>query len=156
MFITDAIRAFGGFLDYSWGTLNPVIANKQYTSNENTLAEWLQLNWELLVVQPSLPAGNVLPVYGNGLLVCEDGSRITAPAVVPDYIIYAVPAEEVRDVLHHTKAGKGAFRFSRLVGFENGSYSNKPPFAYVLTHDETGSMERVWPLAQVQFVLQRV
>lgn len=66
MQIDKAIKNFADFLNSSWLIVYPLLVERSYTSNEESINDWLQANWELLVERKVLNINEYLEVYGDG------------------------------------------------------------------------------------------
>lgn len=77
MNIGKAMRLFVNYLNATWNIVEPLILNRDYTSDENSRSDWIQANWELLVERKVLPLNDYLEVYGAGADFNGKSSRIT-------------------------------------------------------------------------------
>lgn len=156
MDIDKAIRLFSEFLNSSWENVLPSLVNRTYTTNESSINDWLQANWELLVERKVLPLNEYLEIYGEGADFYGGSSRITDIGSTPHYSIKVIScSKDLVDLLNNTKVENDEFTFERLVGFEKGFYIDNPPFKYVLTQDDRFGLERVFFIDEVKFKLNK-
>lgn len=73
----EIIKFFSDFLNTSWNYVIPLLSERTYTSNEDSINDWMQANWELLVERKILPLNEYLEVYGDGTDFNGISSRIT-------------------------------------------------------------------------------
>lgn len=155
MDIDKAIRIFSEFLNSCWENVLPSLENRTYTTNESSINDWLQANWELLVERKVLPLNEYLEIYGEGADFNGGSSRITDIQSIPQYSIKVISCcSDLVDLLNNTEVGNSELTFERLVGFENGFYIDNSPFNYVLTQDESSGIERVFSIEKVKFELK--
>lgn len=155
MDIDKAIRIFSEFLNSCWKNVLPSLENRTYTTNESSINDWLQANWELLVERKVLPLNEYLEIYGEGADFNGRSSRITDIQSIPQYSIKVISCcSDLVDLLNNTEVGNSELTFEKLVGFENGFYIDNPPFNYVLTQDESSGIERVFSMEKVKFELK--
>lgn len=154
----NAIRIFSDFLNSSWPIVNHLLINRNYTSNEDSLNDWLQSNWEFLVERKILKINDYLEVYGNGADFNGASSRITDPNTVANFKIKVIPRNNtpVYDVLNGEEVTLVNTDFNKLIGFKNGFYIMEPEFNYVLLDDKSTGTERVVRLNDIQFELERL
>lgn len=149
MNIDKAIRLFSVFLNDSWSSITPLLYERLYTTDESSINDWIQANWEILVERKILPINEFLDIYGEGADFNSKSSRITDLLAQPTYYVN-VHIEKGTDILNNIEIINEKYRFEKLVGFANGFYTISPPFDYVLIQDEE---ERVFPLELVKFEL---
>ncbi|OJU73558.1 MAG: hypothetical protein BGO09_09380 [Bacteroidetes bacterium 47-18] len=157
MEIDKAIRIFVDFLNSSWSIVSPLLINRDYTTNEDSINDWLQANWELLVERKVLDVNNYLEVYGEGADYNGESSRITAPEVLPNFKvnIKSINGNEILDVLNNRLVEISNMTFEKITGFKNGFYILEPEFKYVLVTDDNLGIERVFEMDQISFELER-
>jgi len=158
MEIDKAIRIFAIFLDNSFATIGELLKNRNYTSNESSINDWLQVNWEFLVERKVLKFNEYLEVYGEGADYNGDSSRISDPEALPNYIV-GVKSKSggvVSDILNEEEVNLKNVTFDRIVGFDDGFYNFKSDFKYVLINDDDIGIQRVILLDDIEFVLVRL
>lgn len=158
MDIDKAIRVFSGFLNSSWIIVSQLLLNRDYTSNEDSINDWLQANWELLVERKILKVNEYLEVYGEGADYNGSSSRIVDPEVLANFkvITKSRHGDQVLDILNNEQVSLGNITFEKLVGFKNGFYTFEPEFKYVLLTDDNLGVERVVALENVVFELEKL
>jgi hypothetical protein len=157
MSIDKALRIYSDFLNASWHIVNPLLIDKNYTSNASSISDWLQANWELLVERKILGLNEYLEVYGDGADYNGESSRMTDVGALPTFSIkIIVDDNEVMDLLNNESIIGKELIFERLVGFNNGFYEDAPPFIYVLVQDENAGIERVLSLKDIKFELKKI
>jgi len=155
MNIDSAIRIFADFLNLTWITVDPLTSGRDYTSDESSKSDWVQANWELLVERKVLPLNNYLDVYGEGADFNGSSSRITDVDSYPTFSVCVI-VDNADDVLNNQGIYNSKYFFDRFVGFVNGFYVDSSPFEYVLIHDDSTGMERVFFISDVKFELQEI
>lgn len=155
--LDKAIRIFANFANDTWDTVMPLIKNRDYTSDENSISDWLQSNWEILVERKVLKINQFLEVYGGGADFNGGSSRITDINALPNYSVRVnqFSKEKVFDLLNEEYVSINNVDFIELVSFKNGFYHKTPNFDNVLIEDNTG-IERVISIDQVNFFLKEV
>lgn len=158
MDIDKAIRVFSDFLNSSWIIVSQLLLNRDYTSNEDSINDWLQANWELLVERKVLRVNEYLEVYGEGADYNGSSSRIVDPEVLPNFKVVTKSrnGDKVLDILNNEQISLGDITFEKLVGFINGFYTFEPEFKYVLLSDDNLGLERVVILEDVVFELEKL
>lgn len=156
--ITKEIKVFADFLNNSWSIVHEVLMNRDYTTDESSVNDWLQANWELLVERKVLKINEYLEVYGDEADFNGDSSRITDPDASPNYKVRVKPkiGNEVFDLLNKERVESYRLSFDKLVTFREGFYFLEPGFEFVLCIDDESDIERVVAIAEVDFVLERV
>ena len=66
MEIDKAIRIFSDFLNSSSEIVTPLLIDRHYTSDESSIGDWLQANWEILVEKKVLKQNEYLEIYSDG------------------------------------------------------------------------------------------
>ena len=156
MEIDKAVRTFADFLNSSWDLVNPFLIDRPYTSNESSISDWLQVNWEILVERKVLSQDKYLEVYGDGADYFGASSRMTDIEAFPTFSVkIMIGGTIVNDLLNNETVVNTEFTFDKLVGFKNGFYVIAPPFDYVLIIDHNGT-ERVFELENIYFKLKKV
>lgn len=158
MTIDNAIRKFVEFLNCSWEVVSQSLHNRDYTTNENAINDWLQANWELLVERKVLKIGEYLEVYGEGADFNRASSRITDPEALPDFKIKVKSKTGVPifDVLNEDTIELRNVTFERIVGFKDGFYVLELAFKYALLREESIDLERVVSLDEIEFDLEEL
>ena len=157
MNITYAIRLFSSFLNATFNIVHPLIEERSYTSDEESINDWLQSNWELLIEKKILGKDEYFEVYGNGADFYGASSRITDMEALPTHKIVVKKGRYsiAKDVLNdETIQLDNNLIFDRLVGFEDGFYVIKSEFNHVLLNDQIHDKERVISLEGVEFEIQ--
>jgi hypothetical protein len=152
-----AIRIFANFINDTWNTVMPLIKGRDYTSDESSISDWLQSNWEILVERKVLKINQFLEVYGEGADFNGASSRITDINALPSFTIQVnqFSKEKVFDLLNDEYVSISNADFIELVSFEDGFYSKTPKFDSVLIEDSTGT-ERVILIDEIKFVLKEI
>jgi hypothetical protein len=158
MEIDKAIRTFTGFLNSSWDIVYQLLLNRDYTTNESSINDWLQANWELLVERKVLKVNEYLEVYGDEADFNGDSSRITDPEALPNFrvIVKIKNDNPILDVLNNEQVRFENATFDKIVGFENGFYTIGKKFEYVLIIDPVSGLERVVAIDDVEFGLKEL
>jgi hypothetical protein len=158
MNIDKAIRVFADFLNNSWIIVSQLLLDRNYTSNEDSVNDWLQANWELLVERNVLKVNEYLEVYGEGADYNGASSRIVDPEALPNFkvIVKSKTGSKILDVLNNEQIILENVTFEKIVGFKNGFYILEPEFKYVLITDDTLGLERVIVMEEVEFGLERL
>lgn len=154
MNIDNIIKLFSNFLDASWDSVTPLLLGRTYTSDVDSINDWMQANWELLIERSILPLNEYLEVYGDGADFNGASSRITDINKVATYH-FSVFVREGIDLLTNEKVSNSSYSFDKLVGFESGFYTISPPFKYVLVSDYN-NIERVFYIENVRFELCKI
>jgi len=154
----NAIRIFSEFLNSSWTIVNQLLIGRNYTSNDDSLNDWLQSNWEFLVERKILKINDYLEVYGDGADFNGASSRITDPNAVANFKIKVISKNNkpVYDVLNEEKITLVNTNFNKLIGFKNGFFIMEPEFNFVLLDDKNTSTERVVRLNDIEFELEKL
>ena len=152
MTIDIAIKHFSQFLNDSWNSITELVKDRTYTSDQDSINDWMQVNWELLVERKVLDIHCYLEVYGDGADFYGASSRITDYNSLPNYEI-EVKAVEISDLLNDELIGRGSFNFVQLVSFKDGFYFTEPNFDFVLVEDD--ATMRVFKLNEVIFNLKK-
>ena len=156
MEINKEIRAFASFLNASWNIVVPLLSGREYTSDESSIGDWLQANWEILIEKKILKQNEYLEVYSEGADYNGSSSRMNDIEALATHNISIVPQNKAIDILNNEIiSSKEELEFDRLVGFQNGFYINQPPFNYALLIDNSG-IERVLSLDEITFKLQSI
>lgn len=156
MEINQTIRTFASFLNASWDIVVPLLSGREYTSDESSIGDWLQANWEILVEKKILKQNEYLEIYSDGADYNGASSRMNDIEALPTHNLTVFLNDKAVDILNNeTIFSKEELEFDRLVGFQDGFYINQPPFNYVLLIDNSG-IERVLSLDQINFKLQRI
>lgn len=158
MSIDKAIRIFAVFMNNSWAEVNQLLIDRDYTSNESSVNDWLQSNWEFLIERKVLKINNYLEVYGDGADFNGASSRITDPNSLANFRIKTIPkfGNSVFDILNEEEVILPNLVFDRLIGFRDGFYVLEPEFNFALLNDENIGIERVVRLNDVEFVLEKL
>lgn len=156
MEIDKEIRAFASFLNASWDIVVPLLSGREYTSDESSIGDWLQANWEILVEKKILKQNEYLEIYSDGADYNGASSRMNDIEALPTHNLTVFLHDKAVDILNNEIIiSKEELEFDRLVGFQDGFYTNRPPFNYVLLTDNAG-IERVLSLDKITFKLQRI
>ena len=158
MKIDEAIKVFANFLNSSWIIVSQLLFNRDYTSNEDSINDWLQANWELLVERKVLKLNEYLEVYGEGADYNGASSRIADPEALPNFkvIVRTKNGSDILDVLNNEQVRFENATFDKIVGFKNGFYTLEPEFKYVLITDDDLGLERVVAIGDVEFRLEKL
>ncbi|MCW5959718.1 MAG: hypothetical protein KIS76_06100 [Pyrinomonadaceae bacterium] len=156
MKIDQAIRLFAEFLDNSWYSAKDMLSDINHSATENSINDWMEANWELLVERKVLKPNDYLEVYGDGADYYGASSRIIDPDSLPNYQIAIKPKQgrTVYDVLNNADTLLEDVIFEKLVGFQNGFYALEPEFNFLLINDNLKGVERVVALSDVVFSLR--
>ncbi len=152
-----AIRIFANFINNTWDTVMPLIKSRDYTSDESSISDWLQSNWEILVERKILKTNQFLEVYGDGADFNGASSRITDINALPNFSVQInqSSSKEVFDLLNEEYVLISNADFIELVSFDKGFYHKIPKFDNVLIEDNTGT-ERVVSIDDINFVLKGI
>ena len=150
----EIIKSFSDFLNASWNYVIPLLSERTYTSNEDSINDWMQANWELLVERKILPLNEYLEVYGDGADFNGISSRITDIDIAATHYL-SVFIHHGTDLLTNEKINNSIFSFEKFVGFRAGFYTVAPPFKYVLVLDNN-NMERVFRIENTHFELHKI
>lgn len=158
MEIDKAIKIFVDFLNSSWTIVYQLLLNRDYTSNEDSINDWLQANWELLVERKVLKVNEYLEVYGEGADYNGISSRITDSEALPNFkvIVKTKNGNSIFDVLNNEQVRFENVTFNKIVGFKSGFYTLEPEFKYVLITDDNLELERVVAISDIEFELERL
>lgn len=158
MNINKEIGKFVDFLNSSWIIVSQLLVNRDYTSNEDSINDWLQANWELLVERKVLKVNEYLEVYGDGADYNGSSSRITDPEAQPSFkvIVKTKNGNSVLDLLNNEQIRFENVTFDKIVGFKNGFYTLEPEFNYVLITDDDLGLERVVAIDDIEFTVERL
>jgi len=154
--VDKSIRVFIDFLNHSWNAAMPVLRNRDYCSDESSLNDWLQANWEFLVERAILKNGDYLEVYGEGADFNGASSRISDFKALPNFSIEVRQQgdDPITDKLNNEMVFVNDANFVEFVSFREGFYHKEPIFDSVLLDDS--GIERVVSINQVVFGLGRV
>ena len=100
--ITSSVLGFREFLNLSW----PVGKRLLASSSEETVGDWLQANWEILVEAPwreRMPGGFLEP-YGDGADCNGASSRVWLPDAIPTHRV--ICTHEKTDQFHDVLTNK--------------------------------------------------
>lgn len=158
MNIDNIIIRFSKFLDASWDIVYVLLINRSYTTDESSVNDWLQANWEFLVERKLLEINQFLEPYGDEADFNGSSSRITDVNSLPTHYILVKGKEnkKIQDLLNNQIVNCNELVFDKLVGFEKGFYEFKAPFKYVLVYDQIINIERVFNLNDVTFELNKL
>ena len=157
MNLDTAIRYFSKFINDSWLNVMPLLKERDYTSNESSIGDWLQSNWEILVERKILKVDQYLEVYGEGADFNGTSSRITDVNALPNFSIKVIERSggQVIDLLNDEYVSMHNTSFVELVSFKDGFYFREPGFEYALLEDDLG-IERVVSIDDVKFELKKI
>ena len=157
MNLDTAIRHFAKFINDSWEAAIPLLEGRDYTTDETSIADWLQSNWEILVERKVLKLNQYLDVYGEGADFNGSSSRVTDMGSLPNYAIKVKSRldKKILDFLNNKKILINNNNFVEFVSFKNGFYQKRPKFNYVLLEDDIG-IERVVLIEEVEFELEEI
>lgn len=152
-----AVRYFAKFVNDSWASVMPLLEDRSYTTNESSIADWLQANWEILVERKVLELNQYLDIYAEGADFNGSSSRITDTNAWSNYAVKVKGrfGNEIPDLLNDEQVLITDSDFLELVSFKDGFYHKKPKFEFVLLEDNIG-IERVVPIEEVKFELQEI
>ena len=155
MEINQAIRIFASFLNVSWDIVIPLLSNRAYTTDQSSIGDWLQSNWEMLVERKVLNINEYLEIYSDGADYNRGSSRMNDIESMPTHTLRIFIDDDAIDILsNEIIRRKSEFVFERLVGFQNGFYVDVAPFNYALALD--GETERLFKLENVKFELIKI
>ena len=155
--IDIAVRQFAEFINKSWETAIPLLLERNYTTNESSIADWLQSNWEIMVERKILKINEYLEVYGEGADYNGSSSRMTDPYSLPNYriTVNSISNDKIFDLLNEEYINANSLTFIELVSFKNDFYKKEPEFNFILIED-INDVKRVISLDQVSFGLQEI
>lgn len=154
MEIKEIIKIFSIFLNQSWGVIYPLMKNRTYTTEENSVNDWLQSNWEILVERKILELDEYLEIYGEGADLNGESSRITDIKALPTHKIKIIVKKAI-DVLNNEEIENQEYDFDKLVGFKDSFYCESPPFNFVFVIDDCDK-ERVFPIVDIDCKIEKV
>lgn len=151
--VDTTVRQFAEFINNSWYSTIFLLKDRTYASDEDSISDWLQVNWELLVERRLLGVKQYLEVYGEGADFYGSSSRITDHNFLPTHAIkLQLKNERTLDLLNDEEFNSDDMTFEKFVSFKDGFYHVEPDFKYVLLNDD--SIERVVGIGDVEFKLQ--
>ena len=100
MEIDKAIRIFSDFLNSSSEIVTPLLIDRHYTSDESSIGDWLQANWEILVEKKVLKQNEYLEIYSDGADYNGSSSRMSDIEVMPKHTLKVFPKNEAVDILN--------------------------------------------------------
>lgn len=158
MTIDASIKTFAQFLNKSWDVVQGLLKNRDYTTDNSSISDWIQANWELLVERKVLNINEYLEVYDEGADFYGGSSRITdMNALSTHKIVTKIKDRVAFDVLNNQNiSDEIELTFNRLVGFENNYYTEYPEFSYALLYDTAVSIERVICLDDIYFKIVKL
>ena len=135
-----------------------MLLDREYTTSEDSINDWLQANWELLVERKVLKINEYLEVYGEGADYNGASSRITDSEALPNFkvIVKSKNGDSILDVLNNEQVILNNAAFDKIVGFKNGFYTLEPEFQFVLITDDNLGLERVVAIGDIEFELERL
>lgn len=156
MSVDAVLRKFVDYLNGSWNFFDSLLLQRSYTSDEQSINDWLQVSWEILVEKNILQMGEFLEVYGDGADYCGTSSRITDVNALPNFRIVVKPkhGEMLFDLLNNVSIKNSQFIFDRFVSFEHGWYKLTPVFNCVLGIDNISGVERVLNIDSIVFTVE--
>lgn len=160
----EIIMRFVKVVELVW---NDVVAAVPPANKQDTLNDWLQFHWELLVEWPlqlQYP-GLTLQIYGEGAETAT--SRISDAEAIANHRVCCRPV--TGDCLKEMICGgeiqfpPSGFPIDEFVSCRRGQwYKSDPPFNAVLVYslEETaegpGTLPLVFSLDEVDFILQKI
>jgi len=152
--LDKAIRIFAEFLNNTWNTVMPLLIERYYTTDESSVSDWLQANWEILVERKIIKLNFYLEVYGEGADFNGTSSRITDQNALPNFSVKINQSsqDKIFDFLNEKFVYISNSDFIHLVSFKDGFYHKEPIFNFVLLEDEKG-IERVVQINDIKFDL---
>ena len=158
MTIDKAVRIFAEFLNKSWFVSAKLLTRRAYTSDEQSIHDWLQASWEVLVERKVLKLGDYLEVYGEGADYNGVSSRMTDVDAKPNFKVIVKPKNgiEIFDILSNETFIAHNVSFDKIVGFANGWYKLEPDFKYALLIDNDLDIERVVDFESIEFYLNKI
>ena len=156
MLVDKTIKSFATFLNISWKYVEPLLKDRNYTSNEDSLADWIQANWEILIERKILPWGNYLEVYGSGADFNGTSSRITDIDSLPTHTVYVNNLKKIKDFVNNEimETSSFEFKFEEFVSIQNDFYAFVPPFKFVMVSDRDNK-ERVFLIDDIFFDVKK-
>lgn len=156
--VDSQIRTFAAFLNLSYDTILPLLEERSYTTNSQSINDWIQCNWEVLIEKKLLALNEFLEVYGEGADLYGKSSRINDIDALPTHKIEMKSLDDnlVFDWLNKTTVDVRMINFEEFVSFENGWYTVRPPFKYVLARNEETNVECVLSLDDIIFSIEKV
>ncbi len=160
--VDATIKAFATFLSDTWDTVHPLLLGRSYTTDIDSIGDWMQANWELLVERRLVAGDQCLEIYSSGADFYGFSSRITDPeAHRVDFVVAVKPTENFSwfkenhtfDYLNQEKFSLGDAVFEEFVSFKNKFYHIESPFEYALLKDN--GLERVVKLSDITFELKK-
>jgi len=158
MLVDQVVRLFAQYLNSCWIFCIPLLKERSYAPDKQSINDWLQVNWELLVERKILRIGDYLEVYGEGADYNGASSRMTDIEALPNYriSINGKGSIKVFDVLNNEEFHIKDYSFEMFVSFFDGWYKLEPPFNHALLVDHNSKLERVIAIDEVQFELEKL
>jgi hypothetical protein len=91
MEINKAVRVFASFLNASWDIVMPLLLERKYTTDESSISDWLQANWEILVEKKILKQNEYLETYSEGADYNGSSSRMNDIEALPTHTLRVFP-----------------------------------------------------------------
>lgn len=141
MDVDKIIRQYVDFLNFSYNKALPLIMGRSYSvSDEQSLFDWFQLNWEFLVERKLLSNfDDYLYPYGYGADYNGTSDRMIDPNAEYKYKVYvkAVNGSKVMDHVSGEFLDIGSnVDFFMFVSLKDGWYYYEPKFNYVLLKND--------------------
>lgn len=146
-----SIAQFRIFLEKNWELVSALSKKSRYP---DFMENWCQANWELLV-EPLLPPGYFLNLYGDGADFGGAESRVSFSDQLPTHrVVLTSKTGRHFDLLTDSAVPQQELCFEQFVSFENGWYGFAPPFDWVLA--SVGDNQFVVGTTEINFKLERL
>jgi hypothetical protein len=116
----EIIRSFIRFVNSSYAEVELLLKARGYTSDEQSMYDWCQANWEILVERKVLGINEHLEVYGAGADLYGQSSRITDISALPTHRIKVIgkTRNTVTDMLNNCSIDLDDYNFEEFVGWK--------------------------------------
>jgi len=161
--MSEIIMRFARVVGLGW---EEVVASVPVAYKQDTLNDWLQFHWELLVEWPlrlQYP-GLFLEIYGEGAET--DSSRISETEALANHRVACRPVAGgcLKEMIGESeiKFSSPGFPVNEFVNCLNGQWhKSEPPFNAVLVYSpeatpNSPTLPLVFSLDEVEFILQKI
>jgi hypothetical protein len=143
MNINTVMNNFSEFLNSSWAFID--VFHKPDEIINETMDDWLQANWEILVERKVCNPNEFLEVYGDGADCNGTNSRVTYFDKLPTHV---VKVRQKNNSLFEYYSGEyidqsdNSYIFKQFIGKREAKFSINPPFDFVevLNDEQTGTL----------------
>ena len=146
MDVNIIIQNFRLFILSAWDTLAFFNENLSADAREESLNNWLQANWELLVETNICKTNEFLEVYGYGADCNGASSRVCYSDKLPTHRVICNPLNDipVKDEITKEMRVITGMTFDGFMNWDGKYYQISPPFDHVLlTNNENEILVRI-------------